>query len=479
MLCTIGGIGGGGAVVPLLMSFFKFETKEAIAISGFSIFVCSLTRFIFNFKQKHPQKDVVAIDYGLASVMFPSVIFGSFIGVMINVIFPSLYLQILLTLLLIFLTYDCTKKAIVIFKKENRQAIQVKEQLENSQSITEKMINQEHNSGGKNNEQLDQSIIQDNNEDDNLKQKDQLIEKLSSKKIFKVDLSKDFQKNTSNETDINHSEIQKTRDIIFVDGSLVKNSEIQLSVIATQSQVKQVERMIQRERTHYQWNKQGICILLLVVQVLISLFRGSKKTHSIIGIGVCSFWDWFCFSFFLIFCVIICFLAVKNLQREQKLKQLVGKGLIPSDVILNPKNVRKLVGVATIGGLVSGAFGLGGGTIFNPLLLSLGVPPAVASSTGMYMILFSNLGSSITFMVYKTLQLDYGLWIGFYCSLSSIAGLYILNKVVKKYNRQSPIVIVLALMMGVSALFVPLFGIIDLVQEYKDGIDITQFNSLC
>ena len=119
MLCTIGGIGGGGAVVPLLMSFFKFETKEAIAISGFSIFVCSLTRYIFNYRQKHPFKDAVVIDYGLASIMFPSVTIGSFIGVTVNVIFPSLYLQVLLTVVLVCLTFDCTKKAINIYKKEN------------------------------------------------------------------------------------------------------------------------------------------------------------------------------------------------------------------------------------------------------------------------------------------------------------------------------------------------------------------------
>ena len=110
-------------------------------------------------------------------------------------------------------------------------------------------------------------------------------------------------------------------------------------------------------------------------------------------------------------------------------------GLHSSDVILDSSKLKKLIGISTIGGFVSGTFGLGGGTIFNPLLLSFGVPPAVASSTGMYMILLGNLGSSITYSIYKTLNIQYGLWIGLFCCLSSIAGLYLLNKVVKKYNR--------------------------------------------
>ena len=87
------------------------------------------------------------------------------------------------------------------------------------------------------------------------------------------------------------------------------------------------------------------------------------------------------------------------------MKKKVGIGLHQTDVVLDSSKLKKLVGIATIGGFVSGTFGLGGGTIFNPLLLSLGVPPAVASSTGMYMILFGNLGSSITYMVYKTLNI--------------------------------------------------------------------------
>jgi len=103
MLCTVGGVGGGGVVVPLLMTFFNFDTKHAIALSGFSIVLCSITRFVYNFRQKHPKKDTVVIDYGLAIVMLPTVLMGSFLGVIINVMFPAIILQSILTLLLTFI----------------------------------------------------------------------------------------------------------------------------------------------------------------------------------------------------------------------------------------------------------------------------------------------------------------------------------------------------------------------------------------
>lgn len=155
----------------------------------------------------------------------------------------------------------------------------------------------------------------------------------------------------------------------------------------------------------------------------------------------------------------------------------MGKGLAKSDVKFERKVVTKLVIFALMGGWVSGALGLGGGAIFNPLLLSMGVPPAVASSTGMYMIMFSTAGSSITFIVFGTLNTPYGLWIGGWCAVASIIGLYILNKVVKKFDRQSPIVFLLTFVLGLSALLVPVFAIVSLRGQAMS--DILKFNPIC
>lgn len=46
-LSNMGGIGGGGAVVPLCMTFFGFGTRESISISGLSIFLSALVRYIY------------------------------------------------------------------------------------------------------------------------------------------------------------------------------------------------------------------------------------------------------------------------------------------------------------------------------------------------------------------------------------------------------------------------------------------------
>lgn len=84
---------------------------------------------------------------------------------------------------------------------------------------------------------------------------------------------------------------------------------------------------------------------------------------------------------------------------------------------------------------MSGALGLGGGSIFNPLLLSMGVPPKVASATGMYMIIFSTGASTLTYMLADMLPVSYGLWVGSFCILGTIVGMYFLKTLMSKLGR--------------------------------------------
>jgi uncharacterized membrane protein YfcA len=46
-ISTVGGIGGGGLVIPFCMTFLGFSTKQALALSSFSILSCSIVRFLF------------------------------------------------------------------------------------------------------------------------------------------------------------------------------------------------------------------------------------------------------------------------------------------------------------------------------------------------------------------------------------------------------------------------------------------------
>ena len=108
--------------------------------------------------------------------------------------------------------------------------------------------------------------------------------------------------------------------------------------------------------------------------------------------------------------------------------------------------------------MLSGALGLGGSSIFNPILLELGLPPAVSSATSMYMVIYSTASSSFVYFLYDLLDVYYGLWLGALCTMSVMVGILILTNVLKKFNRQSPIVFILSLVLFISAVTVTVSG---------------------
>lgn len=92
-LSTVAGIGGGGVAIPMVMGFFDFAMKPAIAISSFSIMITTLARFFFTFNERHPEKPgCTSIDYGMTNVMMPLTLIGAVSGALVYVSFPEIIL---------------------------------------------------------------------------------------------------------------------------------------------------------------------------------------------------------------------------------------------------------------------------------------------------------------------------------------------------------------------------------------------------
>lgn len=216
---------------------------------------------------------------------------------------------------------------------------------------------------------------------------------------------------------------------------------------------------------------------------MINLIRGSSSQPSIFSDSYekCSWYDFSISGCYIVICCVVTILAIRRVNYEQYFKVKYNKGFSKSDLRFSPSIVRKLCLVAFVGGWVSGALGLGGGSIFNPVLLAMGIPPSVSSATGMYLVLFTSIGSSFTYSLQGTMDFQYAAWTGSWCVLGSIAGMKSLNWFLKKYKRQSPIVFLLAGILGISALLIPIFGAMELLDKSAKGIAVFEpkFDKLC
>lgn len=132
--------------------------------------------------------------------------------------------------------------------------------------------------------------------------------------------------------------------------------------------------IVQQESTHFQWWKQGLCLLMLVSITMLNLLMKGM----FLGIKSCSFWYWGIQVIFLIECVLVTWLAVKLNKADQLLKRKYNINYLEKDVRFEGASLRKLLYIGAIGGWVAGALGLGGGSIYNPALLALGCNPRVA-----------------------------------------------------------------------------------------------------
>lgn len=119
-LCQVAGIGGGGLDEPLNMAFFKFTTKEAVGLSSFIILFCTISRTIYTFKARNPDKPgTVVTDYSLAVIMMPTTLAGSQLGVFVLNSSPAIVIQTLLTITMALLAFQSCRKAKELMKKED------------------------------------------------------------------------------------------------------------------------------------------------------------------------------------------------------------------------------------------------------------------------------------------------------------------------------------------------------------------------
>jgi uncharacterized membrane protein YfcA len=69
-----------------------------------TVFLGAVVRYLYNIKEKHPEKEATPIDYGMVIFMLPLVILGSYSGVLCNIMLPDVTITILITGLQFFLT---------------------------------------------------------------------------------------------------------------------------------------------------------------------------------------------------------------------------------------------------------------------------------------------------------------------------------------------------------------------------------------
>lgn len=84
----------------------------------------------------------------------------------------------------------------------------------------------------------------------------------------------------------------------------------------------------------------------------------------------------------------------------------------------------------------------------------------------------TSIASAVQFIVLGRLIWDYAIWFSILGFFSSLIGLIGVNKLVKKYNKKSIIVLVIALVISLSTVLLVTIGLINLVDDIKKHIPL-------
>ena len=136
------------------------------------------------------------------------------------------------------------------------------------------------------------------------------------------------------------------------------------------------------------------------------------------------------------------------------------KKIIPnysSEVIQNVENnIKYVVGISIIAGIVSSSLGIGGGMITNPAFASLGMDPKESSSTSNFLIIVTAIAATFMFILSGQLEINYSICLGTFCTIAAFIGSFYILKYINKTGRSSFLLVIMEYFL-IASLFIAIY----------------------
>jgi len=418
-LCSASGVGGGGLFIPILLLVGDFSPQISSAISSATIFGGSFSNVIIYSFQKHPELDRPLIEYSVIILLIPLMFCGAVVGVYLNVMFPYWLTLIFLVILLGITAIRTFQNGVKTYRKETKK----------------------------------------------FKEQD---EKETQKKIEEFGLELEPIENTNVDFDEHSMRKSKDRHMLFTDEADEKEDDDDEEQQLRNKKEKELTGILKREASRFPWFKLIILGVTWVIVLLSSILKGSKGVPSIIpDVKECSTWYWIIsFSYFPLFGLLTLFYAIW-LRRRYVRKLDLGYTYVHGEIHWKYRNILGIPIICFFAGIMSGMLGIGGGMITNPMLVELGLNPKAATATSSFMILFTASVAVVEFFVMGELPWDYGLWFAAIGLVSSLFGMVVIERLSRKCNRTSWLVIFLSVIIGISLIFMTAVGIYNVTLDFK------------
>lgn len=431
IIAASGGIGGGGILVPLFILVFHFTPMKAIPLSNFTIFGGSITNVILNVQKRHPDVDRPLVDWSLITVMQPLTLAGAIMGAYIGRLIEEWMLILALVFLLSYTAYRTLSKGVEQFRKESAS------RTESAKGLLVKIIEEDEEDAES------QSLLAVSDE-----------EKASKDKISERTVLPEGPSSAADDIQFDENEENSDNKNRFLPSGMSQEDTpiIQLNMTAEREKIVAAERKTPAKKV--QW-----VVLMFVGVTVLNILSGERTVEC----GSLAFWA-------INVANVLWILAVSFVMRRQLISEWERKRAIKyryqeGDVEWTPYNTVVYPVLCILAGLCAGMFGIGGGLVFGPMMLEMGVHPMVASATSAVMIFFTSITASTTFIAFGTLTYDYAIYLFVLGLVATAAGQLGVGYLVQKYKRFSIISLSIGVAVAISAVLMGVQGAVSIAQS--------------
>lgn len=438
MLAAGGGIGGGGMLVPIYTLVLGFDTRHAIPLSNITVLGGAVANTILNVRKRHPQADRPLIDWDLILIMEPMTIAGALVGANLNKLLPEYVIILLLLVVLSLTAHKTLSKAIKLHEKEKYGAVKTTDDDDEEMNQLELGKRQKVNT----------EALQ-------FRRQTSLPDSPPPKPMPNI---------RSKSLPLDH-EVESTNDL-FNGLSLGKTLARPLDLlkpsgmscdVKSSAMLTKILRVERRAPVH----NVLVMVALFVVVLLLNVLKGGGAFPSPLGIECGSVAFWMAEGLLLAAVLGVTLHARQHLLRKAKSKESSGFQYLEGDIRWNRESTAIYPLFCSVAGFVAGLFGIGGGIVKGPIMLALGVHPAVASATSACMILFTSFTATTSFMIFGLVVPDYAcfcLVMGFVATTVGQTGMSFL---LRKYKRHSYIAFSIGIVVALSAVCMTLESVVN------------------
>ena len=469
MVSAFGGVGGGGILVPIYILVLSFTPKHAIPLSNITVFGGALANLLLNYSKRHPAAHRPLIDWDLILIMEPLTISGALIGANLNVLLPDMVMMMALVVLLSLTGYMTFHKALnlyrqevqgwhVVHKEDGTDSESTQDSTENSLADIEMPVISKvfHLQKPKSDPFVSLDNVDDPKSNNQRKRQS----------IARGTISQQTEQDPEQEKEQNSSHLTESQEFTLEDDGIA------LVEFSTQKEFPNSlrERILRAEQQPRFASIFTITALFMFV-LMVNLLKGGGAFQSPLGIRCGSTEFWMLDALVVVATLGVTLYARSYLLWQGRRKAEADYQYHDTDITWNETSTLQYPVICTLAGLVAGLCGIGGGLIKAPLLLALGVHPAVASATSATMILFTTFTATTSFLVYGMLIWDYGLGcllIGF---CATLMGQLVMNALLQRTGKTSYIAFCFAGVVLVSAVTMTAEWGYTLLQRHTGGND--------